>query len=49
VDTFAGTGERGYSGDDHPATAAQFNAPYDLRFAPNGDLWGGDGVSAQCQ
>jgi sugar lactone lactonase YvrE len=39
ISTFAGTGERGYSGDNGPATAAQFNSPYDLRFAPNGDLY----------
>jgi streptogramin lyase len=42
IDTFAGTGARGYSGDGGPATAAQFDGPYDLRFAPNGDMYVAD-------
>ena len=42
ITTFAGTGTMGYSGDNGPATAAQFNTPYDLRFAPNGDLYVAD-------
>jgi hypothetical protein len=39
IDTFAGTGVRGYSGDGGAAGAAQLNAPYDIRFAPNGDAY----------
>jgi hypothetical protein len=42
IDTFAGTGERGYTGDRGPAAQAQFNAPYDIRFAPNGDAYVAD-------
>jgi sugar lactone lactonase YvrE len=42
IDTVAGSGERGYSGDGGPATTATFNGPYDLRFAPNGDLYVAD-------
>jgi streptogramin lyase len=39
ITTVAGTGVMGYSGDHGLATAARFNTPYDLRFAPNGDLY----------
>lgn len=39
IDTVAGTGARGYGGDGGPATAAQLDTPYDLQFAPNGDLY----------
>jgi serine/threonine-protein kinase len=39
ISTVAGTGVRGYSGDNGPATQAQFDTPYDLRFSPNGDLY----------
>jgi hypothetical protein len=39
ITTIAGTGSLGYSGDTGAATAAQLNLPYDLRFAPNGDLY----------
>ncbi|MDX2170235.1 MAG: hypothetical protein SF182_24400 [Deltaproteobacteria bacterium] len=42
IETVAGTGQRGYSGDGGPATAAQFDTPYDLLFAPNGDLYVAD-------
>ncbi len=42
ITAFAGNGSMGYSGDNGPATAAQFNTPYDLRFAPNGDLYVAD-------
>lgn len=38
ITTLAGTGVAGYSGDGGLATAAQFNQPADLRFAPEGDL-----------
>jgi len=39
VTTVAGNGVVGYSGDTGAATAAQFHTPYDLRLAPNGDLY----------
>ena len=43
LDTIAGTGGvRGYAGDGAAATAARLDAPYDLRFAPNGDLYVAD-------
>ncbi len=42
IDTFAGNGTRGYSGDHAPATQAQLNGPYDIRFAPNGDAYVAD-------
>jgi hypothetical protein len=42
LETVAGTGERGYDGDGGPATAARFDTPYDLLFAPNGDLYVAD-------
>ena len=42
IHTVAGTGARGYSGDGGPATAAELDTPYDIRFAPNGDLYVAD-------
>lgn len=39
IDTVAGTGERGYTGEDVPARQAKLDSPRDLRFAPNGDLY----------
>ncbi|MBI3785976.1 MAG: cytochrome P460 family protein [Deltaproteobacteria bacterium] len=42
ISTFAGSGRRGYDGDGGRATQALFNAPYDLAFAPNGDLYVAD-------
>jgi NHL repeat len=42
IDTVAGTGERGYSGDGGPAVAAQLDTPYDIAFAPNGDMYVAD-------
>jgi glucose/arabinose dehydrogenase len=41
VDTVAGTGERGYRDATLPREA-QFDTPYDLRFAPDGDLYVAD-------
>jgi len=38
IETFAGTGARGYR-DGVPAREAELDTPYDLRFAPNGDLY----------
>jgi len=39
IETIAGGGELGYSGDGGPATEAELNTPYDLRFSPAGDLY----------
>lgn len=39
ISTVAGTGKRGYTGDGGPATRAELNEPYELRFAANGDLY----------
>lgn len=39
ITTVAGTGARGYDGDGGPATAAKLDTPYDIQFAPNGDLY----------
>jgi DNA-binding beta-propeller fold protein YncE len=35
----AGTGEKGYSGDGGPATKAQLNEPYDIRFDSGGNIY----------
>ena len=37
--TVAGTGERGYTGDDGDARQAVFNAPKEMAVAPNGDIF----------
>ena len=42
ISTFAGNGATGFSGDNGPAIAAQFNGPADLAIAPNGDLYVAD-------
>lgn len=39
ISTFAGMRQRGYTGDGGPASAATFNGPHSLQFAPNGDLY----------
>jgi sugar lactone lactonase YvrE len=42
VTTVAGTGERGFSGDGGPASAAQLNNPVDLAFGDDGTLYVAD-------
>lgn len=42
IQTVAGTGELGYSGDGGPAASAELNTPYDLRFDRNGVLYVAD-------
>ena len=39
IETIAGTGEPGFSGDDGPATLAQLREPYGLAFDAKGDLY----------
>ncbi|HLY11406.1 MAG TPA: hypothetical protein VKW04_19035 [Planctomycetota bacterium] len=42
LSVFAGTGEKGLSGDGGPAAKAQFNGPHHLLVAPDGDLYVAD-------
>jgi streptogramin lyase len=42
ITTVAGTGVAGYSGDNGPATTAQFNTPYDLRLTADGTMYVAD-------
>lgn len=39
IETLAGTGEAGYSGDGGDPKAAKLFEPYELRYHPNGDLY----------
>ena len=39
IQTIAGTGETGYSGDGGPAVKASFNLPHEIRFDSHGDLY----------
>ncbi len=39
VTTVAGNGKQGYSGDGGPATAAQLNEPYEVRFDAAGNMF----------
>jgi hypothetical protein len=42
IETFAGTGDLGYSGDGAPAASAELNTPYDIRFGSDGVLYVAD-------
>lgn len=42
ITTFAGTGERGFAGDDGPADEAMLDRPYGVDVAPNGDVFVAD-------
>lgn len=39
VTTFAGTGQRGYTGDDGPANKAALASPHSIQFGPDGHLY----------
>jgi streptogramin lyase len=39
ITTVAGTGEKGWSGDGGPATAAKLAEPYEVRFDPSGNIF----------
>lgn len=39
ISTVAGSGKMGYSGDGGPATKAEMNEPYEIRFDRSGNLW----------
>lgn len=39
IETYAGTGTRGFSGDGGPAAAAQLDRPYGVELAANGNLY----------
>jgi hypothetical protein len=39
VSTFAGNGEKGYSGDGGPATSATMNDPFGVIRGPDGAIW----------
>src|SRR4051812_48778340 len=39
ITTVAGSGTKGYAGDGGPATAAQLNEPYEVRFDAAGNLY----------
>ena len=38
IETFAGTGARGYAGDSGPATEGELNNPFGVIVAPDGDI-----------
>lgn len=42
IHTAAGTGQKGYSGDGGPATAATFNLPHEIRFDKAGNYYVAD-------
>ena len=46
VNTIAGTGKAGYSGDGGPANEATFNEPYAVQIAANGDIYVVDRLNA---
>ena len=47
VEIFAGTGDKGFSGDGGAATDAQLREPYSVAIAPSGDVYIVDGHNAR--
>ncbi len=47
IDTYAGTGERGMTGDGGPAIEATFNEPLGITLGPDGTLYVGDRLSGR--
>ena len=45
IDTYAGTGTAGYSGDGGPAISAMLNTPAGLAVAANGDFYFADRIN----
>lgn len=45
IETIAGTGKPGFSGDDGPATKAELREPYGLAFDKGGDLYVADTIN----
>ena len=39
IETYAGTGVKGFTGDNGPANQARFNDPISIQFDASGDLW----------
>jgi streptogramin lyase len=39
LETMAGSGQKGYTGDGGPALQASFNLPHEIRFDPSGNLY----------
>ncbi|HTN74346.1 MAG TPA: hypothetical protein VL096_03835, partial [Pirellulaceae bacterium] len=39
IGTVAGNGQKGFSGDGGPATAAQLDNPFGVTRGPDGNLW----------
>ncbi len=47
IDTYAGTGVAGFSGDSGPAAAAQFNRPTAIAYGPAGELYVADNFNSR--
>lgn len=45
ISTFAGTGERGYTGDGGPASAATFSGPIGVTVDASGNIWVADALN----
>ena len=45
INTVAGNGQAGFSGDGGPATMSQLNTPYDVVADTNGNFYIADGIN----